>query len=82
MEYNYFFCEICNRNQVKNKRHIYSKKHRERLNFLLKRQSEVYYSYIEKVFHFFFLKLQNLKWNDNIFLKSINKNLNFNKLKN
>ncbi|OUM63670.1 hypothetical protein PIROE2DRAFT_9743 [Piromyces sp. E2] len=40
MEYNFFFCEICNRNQIKNKRHIYSKKHRERLNFLLTRQDE------------------------------------------
>jgi len=41
MEYNFFFCEICNRNQIKNKRHIYSKKHRERLDFLLRRQNEV-----------------------------------------
>jgi len=42
MEYNFFFCEICNRNQVKNKRHIYSKKHREKLDFLLSRQNEVH----------------------------------------
>ncbi|ORX59985.1 hypothetical protein BCR36DRAFT_401550 [Piromyces finnis] len=40
MEYNFFFCEICNRNQEKNKRHVYSKGHRKRLDFLLTRQNE------------------------------------------